>query len=147
MKKIITLSDLADEALRAAFPTDWSQVAHGRRVADRVSMTYGARPVALLHDVLEDTEFTKELIPLPLWQLHALALVTRPKELTYREYIKKIAESGSRIAVAVKVADTRDHLAPERREWLDGTRLEERYRKALEVLLPAARSLGVRTGK
>ena len=67
-----------------------------------------AKTVALLHDVLEDSDTsTKELEELGFdWQIiEALSLLNHDKSQPYEEYIKKIKESGNRLAVEVKLAD------------------------------------------
>lgn len=62
--------------------------------------------VALLHDVLEDTDATeKDLISLGLKteEIEAIKLLTKPREEDYFSYIKRVAENP--IARKVKMAD------------------------------------------
>lgn len=108
-----------------------SVAAHSERVAARVAPRFAE--VALLHDVLEDTDLTAEqLEPLVGAETTASVVVlTRLESETYAEYILRVANSGDEAAVAVKLADLEDHLA------LTATlpeSLERRYRKAEKVL-------------
>lgn len=103
-----------------------------------------ARVVAVLHDVLEDTETTMEMLVeagLREPDVTALELVTRPEgedRPFYREWIRLICaapgESG-RIARAVKEADIRDNL---NRLTPSLAGLEGRYVRALRELRDAA---------
>lgn len=108
---------------------------HPIHVAEKMN-TENECIVALLHDVVEDTnvtfeqlgkEFSKEVI-------EALILLTHDKDVDYMEYIKKIKENH--IARNVKIADIIHNS--------DETRLDEikpkdiirrnKYKKALEFL-------------
>lgn len=93
--------------------------------------------VALLHDVVEDTDITFDDLEkeFPKDSIEALKLLTHDKSVDYMEYIKAIKEND--IAKKVKIADLIHNS--------DLTRLEnitqkdvlrkEKYKKALEVLL------------
>lgn len=93
--------------------------------------------VALLHDVVEDTDITFDDLEkeFPKDSIEALKLLTHDKSVDYMEYIKAIKEND--IAKKVKIADLIHNS--------DETRLEnitqkdvlrkEKYKKALEVLL------------
>ncbi len=60
--------------------------------------------VALLHDVVEDTEVTfEDLKDFPQEVLAALRLLTHDPEISYLDYVRKIAEDP--VAKAVKIAD------------------------------------------
>jgi (p)ppGpp synthase/HD superfamily hydrolase len=98
--------------------------------------------VALLHDVLEDTDYS--LPGLDRRQERALGLVTRTDSETYREYIERICSERYRdvaeIAMYVKLADLWHNLSPERQDCLPaGERkgLEKRYLKARERIWEA----------
>jgi (p)ppGpp synthase/HD superfamily hydrolase len=105
--------------------------AHSERVAARVAPGFAS--VALLHDVLEDTDTTAdELEALVGSEVTAsVVLLTRLDSETYAAYILRLASSGDAAAVAVKLADLADHLALT--ETLRPS-LERRYLRALEVL-------------
>lgn len=96
--------------------------------------------VALLHDVVEDTEVTmQELRELGFSHdiLAALDGVTKKVGESYRDFIDRCGGSGD-IAIAVKLADIDDNLEdqsaldPEEAEFL-----RKRYTKARERLLNA----------
>jgi (p)ppGpp synthase/HD superfamily hydrolase len=109
-------------------------IRHVERVVDLVQGDQ-QRAVAWLHDVLEDSAFSD----VDLSQagisgdvVEAVLLLTHDKtQATYQQYIERIRASGSPLAIAVKLADLRDHLRPN----CPG-RLVERYQHALRLLEP-----------
>lgn len=92
--------------------------------------------VALLHDVVEDTDVTFEELEKEFSNtvIEALKLLTHDKSIPYLEYVKKLKDNP--IAKNVKIADithnsdtTRlNHLTPK-----DIIR-NEKYKKALKIL-------------
>lgn len=89
--------------------------------------------VAYLHDVVEDSRVTlKDLIDLGFdgYTVHSVDALTRRDPETYTDYITRIAESDA-VAVAVKIADLRDHL--EQSATLKPS-LKVRYDKAMTFL-------------
>ena len=92
--------------------------------------------VALLHDVVEDTDITMEELEktFPREVIEILKLLTHDKKVDYMEYIKRIKENE--IARKVKIEDIL-HNADETR--LDSITEEdiirrEKYKKALEFI-------------
>ena len=62
----------------------------------------------LLHDVVEDTAFTfDDLLQRGVDEsiVDALRLLTHTKDMTYEEYVNRIATSGNDIAIHVKYND------------------------------------------
>jgi len=114
-------------------------ILHPISVAERVDGE--ARTTsAILHDLLEDTEITAEDLlkeGIPETVVDTVKLLTRTQNEPYREYIRRIAESGNADAVAVKYADLCHNLDETR---LAGGKLPERlkvrYREAQDVLRP-----------
>jgi (p)ppGpp synthase/HD superfamily hydrolase len=112
---------------------------HPLRVA--LDVPTEARVVAVLHDVLEDTDLTEDDLreaSISPVELEALRLVTRDPNESYEEFIERIAlaegEAG-RLARLVKKADVRDNLGrmtPEIRSKEPDREL--RYKKALARL-------------
>jgi len=126
-------------------------IEHPRRVSNYVFKSMGtpeytveqrntALAVAILHDTVEDKRLTLgDLMGLPSEVWMAVDIVSRKGE-TYREFIKRIATSGNRLAILVKLADLQDNM--------DGTRptqdeafraswaemVEKRYKPAKAVL-------------
>lgn len=90
--------------------------------------------LAIMHDLIEDTEYTGSGLPENLQK--ALNLLTKPKDMDYIEYIKDIRNTGytnwRMCAYWVKIADMKDHLA--QTETLS-ERLKEKYLNALVYLL------------
>lgn len=111
-------------------------ILHPVRVAFRLDKM-DERIVALLHDILEDTDATiEELKELGLTDvmIDAIMLLTRPKDMTYMEYIKRLADNS--LACKVKLADLEDNMDPERIKNAGENygSLLERYKKAYKYL-------------
>ena len=88
--------------------------------------------VALLHDILEDTEVTYEDLSKALSYdiVDDIFTLTRKSNQTYFEYIDKITKSTKRAKI-VKYYDILDHL--HNKTTLKPS-LEKRYLKAKEIL-------------
>lgn len=93
--------------------------------------------VALLHDVVEDTDYTIEDIiamgfPKPVTD--ALALMAHDKTVPYIDYVAKIKTNP--IAKAVKLADLRHNSDTSRLEYVDEKVLcrIRKYHDAIELL-------------
>lgn len=103
---------LTKKALRIAFDAHKEQadksgmpyVYHPFEVASAVTTEY-EMCVALLHDVIEDTDITLDELAkeFPKEVIDALQLVTHDKSVSYFDYIKAIRSNP--IAKAVKLAD------------------------------------------
>ena len=91
-----------------------------------------AKAVAWLHDVLEDTPlmpFDLNQADIPQDILCAVVNLTHRKHETYAAYIRRLKDSDDPLALAVKIADLRDHFRPN-----CPVRLRPRYEKAWLVL-------------
>lgn len=93
--------------------------------------------VALLHDVVEDTDYTiEDLVKMGFSKsvTDAIALMTHEKGVDYMEYVAAIKENP--IAKAVKLADLRHNSDISRLESVDQKALErrEKYLKAIAFL-------------
>ena len=93
--------------------------------------------VALLHDVVEDTDYTMEdmiAMGFPKSVTDALALMTHDKAVPYMDYVAKI--KANPIATAVKLADLRHNSDTSRLETIDETVLRrvQKYRDAIALL-------------
>ena len=86
--------------------------------------------VGLLHDLLEDTEFTAKDIDDKNVR-ETVVILTRKANETYFEYIQRIIDSDNKYAYFVKLADISDHLL--QIETLTSS-LKDRYEKALRML-------------
>lgn len=108
------------------------------------------RLAALLHDVIEDTSFTRaQLAGLGYSDrtLDAVELVTQtPGDTrTYPEKIKAIIDSGNRDAVRVKLADMSENSDPERLAVLDAASRDyfiAKYSGPIEALRRAVAAYG-----
>ena len=93
--------------------------------------------VALLHDVVEDSDITIEDLKEEGFDnkvLEAIILLTHGKDVKYEYYVLKIKENP--IARAVKIADLKHNSDLSRMENVDQKVLErrEKYLKALAIL-------------
>ena len=106
---------------------------HAERVMDLVR-PFGKdyMMVALLHDILEDTEVTYEDLSkaIPYDIVDDIFVLTRKSNQTYFEYIDKITKNTKRAKI-VKYYDILDHL--HNKATLKPS-LEKRYLKAKELL-------------
>ena len=110
---------------------------HPRRVAERLNNPLEQAP-AWLHDVLEDSNFTRhDLLEagIPGGVVEAVSVLTRTDAVSDADYYAAIRANP--IALAVKRADIADNLEPWRVEQLDVSvreRLAVKYGSALAAL-------------
>ena len=93
--------------------------------------------VALLHDVVEDTEYTlQDIAGMGFSQqvLDALAMMTHDKAVPYMDYVERLKENP--IAKTVKLADLRHNSNLSRLDTVDKKALSriEKYKQAIAKL-------------
>lgn len=135
---------LTKKALRISFEAHKNQidksgmpyVYHPFHLAEQMEDEYSVC-VALLHDVVEDTDYTlTDLIeagfPAPVTD--AIALMTHDDAVPYMDYVKKLRNDP--IARAVKLADLRHNSDLSRLDVIDDRALEraEKYKEAIMLL-------------
>jgi hypothetical protein len=94
--------------------------------------------VALLHDVLEDTDYRWSEYELSPAEWFALRAITREDGETYAHFVDRVAVDP--LASIVKLGDLWHNLSPERQDCLPESErkgLEERYLKARERIWEA----------
>ena len=94
--------------------------------------------VALLHDVVEDTDITiNDIISLGFDEdiVEALKCMTHDKTVSYFDYIKKISTNS--IATKVKLADLRDNMDLSRLDNVNDEDLKrlKKYKESYQYLL------------
>ena len=94
--------------------------------------------VALLHDVIEDTDMTIDALRDMGFServISAIALMTHAPEVPYMDYVAKIKNDP--IARAVKLADLRHNSDMTRLDTVTPYDIEraEKYKRAIELLL------------
>ncbi len=135
---------LTKKAMRLCFDAHKDQVDksgmpyvfHPFHVAEQMT-TEETTVVALLHDVVEDTDYTIDdlrAMGFPEAVTDALALMTHTKGVPYMEYVAAI--KGNPIATAVKLADLRHNSDLSRLDAVDEKALRrvEKYTKAIVLL-------------
>lgn len=138
-------TELTKKAMKLAFAAHKDQVDksgipyvfHPIHLAEQMESEETAI-VALLHDVLEDTEYTLQDIAamgFPQEVLDALALMTHDQAVPYMDYVARL--KGNPIARTVKLADLRHNSDLTRLDTVDEKALAriEKYKKAIAVLL------------
>lgn len=138
-------TELTKKALKLCFEAHKDQkdksglpyVFHPFHLAEQMS-TEEATVVALLHDVIEDTDYTiEDLIKMGYSKeiTDAIALMTHAKNVDYMDYVRVIKENP--IARAVKLADLRHNSDLTRLDVVDEKALarKEKYQKAIDLLL------------
>ena len=137
-------TNLTKKALKLCFEAHKEQV-------DKSGMPYVFHPfhlaekmtdeattvVALLHDVVEDTELTFEDLEKQGFGeeiISALKLLTHNDDTPYMDYVAKI--KTNKIATAVKLADLRHNSDLSRLDTVDEKALKrkEKYEKAIKIL-------------
>ena len=91
----------------------------------------------LLHDVVEDTKLTfNDLYAKGVDKsiVEALKLLTHPKDMTYEEYVQRIATSNNSIAIHIKYNDLKHNLKRGRAggHW----KIVAKHEKALAIIEP-----------
>lgn len=135
---------LTNEAMKIAYAAHHGQVDkggipyifHPYHLAEQMPDEY-TTCVALLHDVVEDTDVTIDDLAkvFPKEVVEAVAMMTHGENEPYLEYVKRV--STNPIARIVKLADLRHNSDETRMENADEVTLayfREKYRKAFELL-------------
>ena len=137
-------TELTKKALKLSFEAHKNQV-------DKSGMPYVYHPfhlaeqmtteetviVALLHDVVEDTDYSLDdlkTMGFPEKVIEALALMTHDKSVPYMEYVAKIKDNP--IARAVKLADLKHNSDLSRLDDVDQKAVDRvnKYKEAIMVL-------------
>lgn len=110
---------------------DYPYFAHPLHLAEQC-MTESETIVALLHDVLEDAEWSDRYLKecCSETELDAIRLLTRNEGVTYQEYIRSL--SHNELARKIKLLDIKHNL-DETRSPIPAS-LRERYQHALQLL-------------
>ena len=103
------------------------------------SFTKEAQYAAMLHDVVEDTPYTIDNLKSMGYStpvVTAVSLLTKDKSLSYEDNIKKILNSGSKIAMMVKYSDNYENFHGDKSSWPadKAAKSQAKYAKSMEVL-------------
>ena len=135
-KKAMRITFIAhkDQVDKTGMPYVFHPYHLAEQMADEASVC-----VALLHDVVEDTDITfDDLREMGISEdvISSLVLLTHNKEVLYADYIQSIKDSGDRIAITVKLADLRHNSDISRFELIDEKAVEScgRYMEAIKQL-------------
>lgn len=116
--------------------TDMPYVFHPFHLAEQME-TEETTIVALLHDVVEDTDYTiDDLIKMGFDKTvtDAIALLTHDNAVEYMDYVRLVKSNP--VAKAVKLADLRHNSDLSRMDVVDEKALSrtEKYKKAIALL-------------
>ena len=137
-------TDLTKKALKLCFEAHKEQtdksgmpyVFHPFHLAEQMA-DEATTVVALLHDVVEDTELTFEDLEKQCFNdeiIKVLMLLTHEKSVPYMEYVREIKKN--KIATKVKLADLKHNSDLSRLSVIDEKALERKakYEKAIKFL-------------
>lgn len=137
-------TEMTKKALKLSFNAHKDQVDksgmpyvyHPFHLAEQMS-TEETVTVALLHDVVEDTDYTiQDIIAMgfPASVTDALELMTHEPSVPYMDYVAKLKPNP--IARAVKLADLRHNSDASRLEQMDDKMLRrfQKYKEAIALL-------------
>ena len=136
-------TDLTKKALKISFNAHKDQldksgmpyVYHPFHLAEQMDDEYSTC-VALLHDVVEDTDTTLDDLSrfFPKEVIDAIALMTHDDSVPYLDYVRTIKSNP--IASKVKLADLEHNSDLTRLDTVDDKALErvEKYKKAIRIL-------------
>ncbi len=136
-EKIKTAMNIAFKAhLNQVDKNGYPYIAHPIHLAETMS-SESATIVALLHDVVEDSEVTFDDIKnfgFSIEIIEALKLLTHDKNADYTEYIKNI--NSNPLAKEVKIADLKHNMDLTRIENVSEKDIARasKYKKALDFL-------------
>ena len=131
------MSDLATSAHKNQVDKGGnSYIEHPLRVMKQMT-TDVARIVAVLHDVIEDSDYGfDDLIAAGFSEeiVSAIVVLTKKKEVSYKNYLRAIKTNP--IAIAVKLADLQDNMDLTRLPTITekDTERQKKYSKAVAML-------------
>ncbi|MCM8541692.1 MAG: HD domain-containing protein [Lentisphaeraceae bacterium] len=114
MNFVKTAEEIATKAHEGQFRKggEIPYIIHPQRVSKRVKGDPDAEAVAWLHDVLEDTDVTAEILRsegIPDNVIEAVKALTKSKEIPYNEYLENVR--NNELAKKVKIQDMLDNLS------------------------------------
>ncbi len=136
-------TDLTKKALKISFNAHKDQldksgmpyVYHPFHLAEQMDDEYSTC-VALLHDVVEDTDMTLDELSeiFPKEVTDAISMMTHNDSVPYLDYVRTI--KSNQIASKVKLADLKHNSDLTRLDTVDDKALErvEKYKKAIKIL-------------
>jgi (p)ppGpp synthase/HD superfamily hydrolase len=111
-------------------------ITHPVRVASKFDHDPDLKTVALLHDILEDTDITEDQLrkQFPAQVVDAVVVITKRKGQAYEDYLAKV--KANKMALAVKLADIADNMSrlDQLTDLSTRERLTQKYLSAMKVL-------------
>lgn len=143
---------IVTRAAKLARDAHWDQrdkagvpyITHPARVAHSVSgRSYECRAAAWLHDVVEDTPITVDMIRSEFGERVGVLvdLLSQREGETYKTYVRRIAKSGDMDAIAVKLADLADNSNVARLAGIKDPELKAAMAKMIQTRYAWAREL------
>lgn len=114
---------------------------------DDFEMVADAELVALLHDVVEDTDYTEAQLRQRYsdYVVDAVMLVTLDPDLRYHENIQRIIDSRNLLALIVKLADNRVNRRGDKSKFTaeKAQRLNDKYDMSMAMISKALHDMGI----
>ena len=99
--------------------------------------SYEVKMIALLHDIIEDTDFDLRTLDISEEIIKAVEILSKRGGERYEDFIRRIVDSGNKDAIMVKYADVMQNMLPWRLNNLkydDALRLSKKYAYASSFL-------------
>lgn len=118
---------------------------HPQEVAETGRKIFGSKfdedcmIASALHDVIEDTEYNKDILSSIGYTdkvLDAVELVTKERSLSYEGNISRIVNSGNHIAMMVKFSDNYMNYHGDKSDWnpVKREKSQAKYLKSMQTL-------------
>jgi len=134
--------EVADELIRIATLLTTDSI-----IESAMPELHDVQLAALLHDVIEDTEYTAKQLRERFQNsvVDMVVLLSLNEGLVYRENIQRIIDSGNIGAMLVKLADNRVNRRSDKSKFNPekAERLNARYDMSMEMLIEALQKRGV----
>lgn len=134
--------EVADEVIKIALLLTADAI-----IDDQMPTLHDVQLAALLHDVIEDTEYTEAQLRERYSKsvVDMVVLLSLNEGLEYQENIQRIIDSGNIGAMLVKLADNRVNRRGDKSKFKleKAERLNARYEMSMEMLITALNKMGI----
>lgn len=128
--------EIAQKAHKGAIDLDGNPVILHPLAVCHAGKTELEKVVGLLHDVVEDTDWTFEMLAdngISETAIEAVRLLTKDKDIPYMDYVRAICESGNVLAIQVKINDLKNNIQRGTASGIE--RLVQKHTNALNYII------------